>query len=155
FNLGNTLMDMGERAAAKATYERVLVLQPGNADAIASLADIAEKEHRLDDAIRLADRALSIDANNVTGRLPRARVALRQKDYEAARGLLEKVQANERLSLINRAVAEGLIGQVQEKLGNYSRAFAAFKTANKALFELHAPMFANDRGPTSLEAVKR
>ena len=155
FNLGNALMDLGERAAAKAAYERVLVLQPGNVDAIASLGDIAEKEHRLDDAVRLTDRALSIDPNHVTANLARARTEVRRQAHEAALARLERVQANETMGPVNVAVTEGLVGQAREKLGDYTGAFAAFKKANKALFELNSPKYLNDRGPTSPETVKR
>ena len=155
YNLGNTLMDLGDRAGAKAAYERVLILQPNYAEAAAHLGDIAEKEHRLEDAIRLTERALSLAPGHVTASLARARVEIRHKDYAAALLRLEKVQANENLSLVNRAVAEGLIGQASEKLGDFGRAFSSFKTANKILFELNAPKFAADRGPTSLETIKR
>ncbi|MBI1212473.1 MAG: tetratricopeptide repeat protein [Alphaproteobacteria bacterium] len=155
FNLGNTLSDLGDRAGAKSAFERVLVLQPSNADAMANLGDIAEREHRLDDAIRLTDRALVLEPLQVTASLARARVELRKREYASALARLGKVVANETLSLVNRAVTEGLIGQAAEKLGDYRRAFASFKKANKILFELNAPAFAADRGPASLDAVKR
>ncbi len=155
YNLGNTLMDLGDRAGAKAAYERVLAVQPNYAEATAHLGDIAEKEHRLDDAVRLTERALSLAPGHVTANLARARVEIRQRAYEAALARLEKVRASENLSLVNRAVSEGLIGQTLEKLGDFGRAFSSFKAANKILFELNAPKFAGDRGPTSVDAVKR
>ena len=154
FNLGNTLSDLGDRAGAKAAYERVLALQPSYADAAAHLGDIAEKEHRLDDAARFADRALLLAPGHVTATLTRARVDIRTKTYAAALGRLDKV-IGEELNPVNRAVAEGLIGQAAEKVGDYARAFASFKKANKILFDLNAPQFAADRGPTSIEAIKR
>ena len=155
YNLGNTLADLGDLAGARAAYERVLVLQPNNTDAIEHLSEIAEREHRLDDAVRLSERVFSLAPGNVTAHLTRARVELRRQSYDAVLARLEPLRARSGLTQVNRAIVEGLIGQALEKLKNFDGAFAAFKTANRVLFEMNAPRYVNDCGPTSLETIER
>ncbi len=49
-NLGNVLLDLGERSQARRSYESASSLDRRYPDPLASLASMAEEEHRLEDA---------------------------------------------------------------------------------------------------------
>ena len=88
-NLGNVLVDLGERREGLRSYERAVALDPRYSDPVASLAKNAEEEHRLDDARRLAERALQLAPQNILAALTLARVKLRQDDAAGATTILE------------------------------------------------------------------
>jgi tetratricopeptide (TPR) repeat protein len=154
-NLGNVLLDLGDRAGAKREYERALVGQANYADPVAALAHLAEEEHRLDDAHRLSERALLLAPNNVSGRLTRARVTFRTGDANAAAGDLEALLRRSDLSPTNRVVAEGYLGEAYDRTGRVAEAFAAFSRANELQYGQHAQAFAQDRGPLALRTIVR
>lgn len=52
-NLGNLHEDMGRRDAARAAYERLLLLQPGDAEALARLAGVTTREAAAPVIVRL------------------------------------------------------------------------------------------------------
>lgn len=154
-NLGNVLLDIGDRETAKRAYERAVVLEPNYAEPVAGLARIAEEEHRLDDARRLAERGLRIAPQNVSALLTRARVKLRDEKPSEAVGELEALLRGSSLTPTNRVVAEGYLGEAYDKLGRFGDAFAAFSRANGLQHAQHGPAFARDRGPMAPETVAR
>ncbi|MCE9523817.1 MAG: sulfotransferase [Alphaproteobacteria bacterium] len=154
-NLGNVLLDIGDRAAAKKEYERAVVAQPNYAEPIAGLARIAEEEHRLEDARRLSERALGLTPQNVSARLTRARVELRDGDASNAAAALENLLRDGSPTATNRVIGEGYLGEAYDKLGRFDEAFAAFSRANAIQFSQHKQAFENDRGPLSPDTVRR
>lgn len=154
-NLGNVLLDIGDREGAKRAYERAVVVQANYAEPVAGLARIAEEEHRLDDARRLAERALSLQAGNVSAAMTRARAAYRLGDATRAAADLQALLRSPALSATNRVVTEGYFGEALDKLGRYDEAFAAFTRANQQQYAQNAAALAQDRGPLSPQAVER
>lgn len=154
-NLGNVLLDIGDRDGAKRAYERAVVAQANYAEPVAGLARIAEEEHRLDDARRLAERALSLQAGNTSAAMTRARAAYRLGDATRAAADLAALLRSPALSVTNRVVAEGYLGEALDKLGRYDEAFAAFARANQQQHAQSAATWAADFGPLSLSAVER
>jgi tetratricopeptide (TPR) repeat protein len=153
-NLGNVLLDLGDREAAKGEYEQAMAVQPDYAEPVAALARIAEEEHRLDDARRLSERALFLAPQNVLARLIRARTELRDGDPAQARGMLEAL-LREAPTHTNRVVAEGYLGEACDKLGRYDDAFAAFARANDLQLAQHAAANAMDQGPMAPQTVTK
>ena len=154
-NLGNVLLDIGDRDGAKREYERAVVAQANYAEPVAGLARIAEEEHRLDDARRLADKALSLAPGNVSAAMTRARAAFRLGDALRAASDLQALLQNPKLTFTNRVVAEGYLGEALDKLGRFDEAFAAFTRANRLQYEESAASFGADEGPLSPEAMRR
>jgi tetratricopeptide (TPR) repeat protein len=154
-NLGNVLLDLGERDAAGKEYERALVARPNYPDALAGLARIAEQEHRLDDARRLSEKALGLAPQNLSAFLTRARVALRDGEAATAAAALEDMLRNGAPTATNRAIGEGYLGEAYDKLGRIDDAFAAFSRANQIQHGQHAHAFAQDRGPMAPDSVRR
>lgn len=154
-NLGNVLLDLNDRDGAKREYERAVVLQANYGEPVAGLARIAEEEHRLDDARRLSEKALSLAPGSPSAAMTRARVAYRLGDATRAAADLQALLRNPKITFTNRVVAEGYLGEALDKLGRYDEAFAAFTRANRLQYEEGAAAYAGDRGPLSLEAVQR
>lgn len=154
-NLGNVLLDLGDREGAKRAYERAVVVQANYGEPVAGLARIAEEEHRLDDARRLAERALSLQAGNISAVMTRARTAHRLGDPARAAADLQALLHSPALSPTNRVVSEGYFGEALDKLGRYDEAFAAFTRANQQQYAQNAGTLAQDQGPLSLQAVER
>jgi tetratricopeptide (TPR) repeat protein len=156
-NLGNVLQDLGERAAAAAQYEKALELRPQYADALAALATMAEREHRLDEAQGLVERSLAAAPRNVNARLTRARLMIRNGEAAAAVTELEAMLGEPNLSGVNRAVAQGCLGDALDRLGRFDEAFAAFTAANE-LQRMQHPELAQDAGfmsPPTLQRLRR
>lgn len=145
-NLGNVLLDIGDRDGAKRSYERATVAQANYAEPVAGLARIAEEEHRLDDARRLAERALVLAPGNVSATMTRARAFHRTGDAARATADLQTLLRNPSLSATNRVVAEGYLGEALDKLGRYDDAFAAFTRANQQQHSQNAVAFAQEQG---------
>jgi tetratricopeptide (TPR) repeat protein len=154
-NLGSVLADLGDRAGARRHFEQALRAKPDYADAMAGLADLAEREHRLDEAEAQAKRALQFAPRQPTARLALARVQLRRGDHRRAVEALEALAGEARERATHRAAAHTLLGQAREKLGAFEQAYAAFAAASDIQRTLHAPCFANDTGVMSLHAIAR
>ncbi len=154
-NLGNVLIELGERDAARHSYERAGALDPSYSDPVAGLARIAEEEHRLDDARSLAARALQLAPQNVLAALTLARATLRQEDAPGAVSILERLLRGGSLSVTNRVLAQGYLGEAYDKLARYEDAFHAFGEANALQHAQYAPMFAHVSGPLAPASVTR
>jgi tetratricopeptide (TPR) repeat protein len=59
-NLGGILMELGERTGARRCFERALMADPRHVESISALADLAERENRLEDARLLVRQALTL-----------------------------------------------------------------------------------------------
>ena len=154
-NLGNVLMDLGERSQALRSYERAAALDPCYPDPLSGLARIAEEEHRLDEARNLAERALQLAPHNVLATLTLARVELRQGDASRASSLLQTLLRGGTLSLTNRIVAQGYLGESYDQLARYADAFTAFTEANALQHAQYATAFVHDRSPLAPAGVAR
>ena len=153
--LGNVLLDLGDRDGAKKEYERAVVAQPNYADPIAGLARLAEEEHRLEDAERLAARALSMAPANVSAQLTTGKVKLRAGDAVAATQIFEGLVRAPGVTMTNRVVAEGHLGEAYDKQQRFDDAFAAFGRANKLQFDQFAGAFADVDADLSPATVQR
>jgi tetratricopeptide (TPR) repeat protein len=142
-NLGGILMELGERAAARRCFERALMADPRHVESIASLADLAEKDNRLDDARLLLRQALTIAPGFLAARAVDARLALRAGEHALAESILREVLAQPRMKPNLRSTATMLLGQALEAEGRYPEAFARFREANGINRGLQAPRFEN------------
>ena len=154
-NLGNVLLDLGERREGLRSYETAVALDPRYCNPVASLAKSAEEEHRLDDARRLAERALELAPQNILAALTLARVKLRQDDAARAATILEALLPGGALSATNLIVAQGYLGEAYDMLGRYHDAFAAFTRANAFQHGQYAATVASDRGPLTPASIAR
>jgi len=154
-NLGNVLLDLGERAAALRAYERATALDPAYPDPIAGLARLAADEHRLDDARALAERALQLAPRSALGALTLARVRLRQDDSAGAAAILEELVRDAALPATNRAIAQGYLGEAYDQLARYPEAFRAFTEGNALQQRQYAGLAALEQGPLAPASIAR
>lgn len=90
-----------------------------------------EHRHNLDEAERLANKAVEIDPSYPGAVLLKARLLRRRKAFDAALEALLQVNEGE---VQNKQFRSGYLfelGAVQDKLGNYKEAFAAYDAANR------------------------
>ena len=107
------LLDARRVDQASADIAGALVLMPDNPQLLGQAARHACEQHRSDEAMKLADRAITLDPNNFDAHLARARLHLladRSRDALADAG--KAVEANPRdLSALQ------LLMQIQSRLG--------------------------------------
>ena len=154
-NYGGLLMEVGERAAAKRCFERALGTDPRHVESIAALADLAEKENRLEDARALAGRALALAPNFFAARAVIARLELRAGDAGAAEATARDLLAQRGLRPNLRTTTHMLLGEALEKLGRFEEAFASFTEANEMDRKLQAPRFENAQYASSPAAIEK
>jgi len=154
-NLGGILMELGERAAARRCLERALMADPRHVDSVAALADLAEKENRLEDARLLVRQALGLAPGFLPARVVEARLALRAGEAAAAESVLRDVLAQPKLKPKLESTARNFLGQALEAEGRHAEAFASFAAANEIDLKLQAPRFANRDFPGSPASIAR
>jgi tetratricopeptide (TPR) repeat protein len=90
-----------------------------------------EKNNRLEEAERLAHKALEIDPDYPGLQILRAKLARRRGSFEEALTLLEQVNRDSFKDRITRSQYLFELGDVNDKLKNYPAAFAAYDEANR------------------------
>lgn len=154
-NLGNVLDELGDRAGAARHYEAALRAKPDYAEALAGLAGIAEKEHRLEDGEKSAVQALALAPRLAPAAIVLARIALRRGDANGALARLRQVTESPEVRATNRSSALTLLGQAYEKLGRYDEAFSAFAQANDIQRTKYAPRYSGSDWPMSLPRIAK
>ena len=108
------------------TLKRALGIDPANEAALVALAELQERSNRIDDFAEtlelLQKRAPAAE------KLPLllARAAYRRGDMEAALELAEQARPD-----VDSATRAQLIGQVNDRMGNFDAAFEAFAQMNR------------------------
>ena len=154
YELGTCLAQLRHRAEAIRHYEKVLALQPQNAQVAANLGALLERENRLDEAGSFVARALEIDPRNHTARMLRATLDRRTgKSEDAARQLQNLIPELD--NAVNRSLAWNQLGQCMEALGDWERAFDVFTESNRLLHETHNAAQPSPEEPHSLETLNR
>jgi tetratricopeptide (TPR) repeat protein len=92
----------------------------------------AEKIHNLDEAERIAEKAVAINPSYPGLAILRAKLARRRKDFTGALEILEQVDSETIESQLLRAGFLFELGGSLDKLGRYTEAFAAYDKANQA-----------------------
>jgi len=91
-----------------------------------------EKANNIDEAERIARKALEADANYPGLTILRAKLARRRKDYEDALTLLKQVDNDTIENNLIKSTYLFEMGDNLDKLGRYAEAFAAYDAANQA-----------------------
>jgi tetratricopeptide (TPR) repeat protein len=133
FNKACSLEEMKELTAARAEFERVIALQPAHPDALAHLASLTAQRGAMKKAREYAERALRYNPNQPIATLAVAVADVEDRQYEAAQRRLFPVFRNPELSVLGRALANGLVGDTFDGLGKVDEAFSAY-SASAAIF---------------------
>lgn len=118
--------------AARELFHRAEQNDAANVRLYHAWSTMEERIHNLEEAERLAGKALEISPTYPGLHVLQAKLARRRKDYAAALELLEKVDTNT-ISINPQKVNYYFeLGAVLDKLKRYPEAFAAYKAANDA-----------------------
>lgn len=139
FDRGVALENAGDLNGARSAYERAAALDPGHVETLASLAWLDAQAGNRAGARIWGDRALVIDAGNVLARMALSFAELQDGALEAAGHRLAALFADPALTPINRSIVLGLIGDLNDALGDPARAFKAYEAANAQLMSLYPP----------------
>ena len=91
-----------------------------------------EKIHNLDEAERIAAKAVALNPSYPGLAILRSKLARRRKDFAGALELLEQVDSEAIESQLSKASYLFELGDTLDKLGRYPEAFAAYDGANQA-----------------------
>ena len=118
------LLGRPERAAE--LLQSLLATQPDHLPAIVALAELLERQNRIDDFAEAVDRIDELDPQAAELPLLRAQLAYRRGELERA---LELARAAP--EMFNSGARAQLIGTIEDRLGNSDAAFRAFADMNK------------------------
>jgi tetratricopeptide (TPR) repeat protein len=117
----------GNRERQRELLEKVVSLEPGHADALAGLGDLALEREDTPTAVRSFDAALAADPRNLVALLGMTEIRAREKDWAgsaetAARAI--EVEPNYPFAYIDRARARRALGERAGAIQDLSRAIA-------------------------------
>ena len=115
---------------ATSTFKTAEKNHAANISLYNSWSQMEEHRHNLDEAEQIAAKAVALDPAFPGQKILQASLARRRKDYAAALALLEQV---DKQAIVNKQTLSGYLfelGNVQDKLGNYTEAFSAYREAN-------------------------
>lgn len=128
--LAASLERMRRTSEAIAAYEAVLARNPRDVEALANLADLAERTNDLDHARALIDRALEIAPKHPFANRVAATLSRRRGDSAAGIARLEQLAD----AAASPSIRQGIrfeLGRLHDREGNAAQAFAHFCEANR------------------------
>jgi tetratricopeptide (TPR) repeat protein len=114
-----------------------------------------EKVNNLDEAERLAGKAVEVDANYPGLIILRAKLARRRKDYAGALALLLQIDGESIENNLIKASYLFELGNNLDKLERYAEAFAAYDAANQAKNEYVGRVYDADEDKQRLDHWKQ
>lgn len=149
---GVSLEAIGDIQGAEAAYRRAVDLQPGHLAATSGLASLAGRRGRTAEARELAGHVLAAQPN-----YPDAVMVLAQADLADGRphdgeARLYELLADPRPTVEQRALTQGLLGDLLDAQDRTGEAFTAYETCNRALLEAYRPRFG--RGVSALDYAR-
>jgi Flp pilus assembly protein TadD len=137
-NKGNALIALGHLGRARRSHLRALELEPGNIAALSSLASIASHRGNHDEARSWAQQVLAVVPNFPDAVISLASAELADGVLARSEALIRQLLADGRVAPIDKARANGLLGDVLDAGGRYSEAFDAYSACNEALRQIHS-----------------
>ena len=140
-SLGNTFFALGLIAEAEASYRRALELDAGHGVALAGLAHIASSRGIYVEARLLAERALAALPGFPDAVMSLAAADLAERDIASAEARMRVLLEDARLSPLERAYANGQLGDVLDAKNYPAEAWASYTLCNQQLRALYAGRF--------------
>jgi tetratricopeptide (TPR) repeat protein len=141
---GNALIASGQVSQAQASFRRALELDPRQGVAHAGLAHIASRRGSYREARVFGERALAQLPGFPDAEMSVARAELGLGEPPAAEARTRRLLQGGRLSALEAAYAQGLLGDILDAQGHYDAAFAAYQSCNRALQQLYAARFGSE-----------
>ena len=143
---GGALEAIGRLTDAGSAFRRAIALQPDNLGALSGLANLMSRRGAHAEARVMAMQVLAAqpdfpDAVNVL-----AAADLAESAAPAAQARLEALIADPRLNAQQRALAQGLLGDVLDAQDKVPEAFTAYAACNMGLWRAYAKSFGGKPG---------
>jgi Tfp pilus assembly protein PilF len=143
---GNALWAMGEITAAEAAFGRALELDANQSMALARLAQISANRGSYPEARVWAEKALALAPGFPDAVLSLAAAELGERRTAEAEARVRGLLADTRLIAVDRAYANGLLGDIYDATNRPADAVAAYTTCNQTLQKLNAGRFGGANG---------
>jgi tetratricopeptide (TPR) repeat protein len=154
-NKASALEQSGEVTAARAQYEAAVARNPNYAEALARLAFIAATQGEGARARELGERALAAGPAQSSAVLAIALADLADGALDAARAGAQTVLDGPAEMPRSRAIALGILGDVEDRLDRPKNAFAHYRAAKAEIADLYGASFGGSGAPTYVEHVER
>jgi tetratricopeptide (TPR) repeat protein len=152
-NLAWNLKNQGRIDEARQLYEQSVRLDPNVFQTIYGWARMEETDRNFARAGELLDAAERLSPGNRTVRLARAVLYGRTKDYESAVRILDAIEkAPDGGGLGPLEWTEK--GQLLDKMGRYTEAFAAYDAGKRALREISGQVYLADEARRLVERLR-
>jgi Flp pilus assembly protein TadD len=149
---GNALLALGAVTEAEASYRRALAIDPGQALAMAGLAHIGSRRGAYPAGRMWAEKALAVVPGFPDAVMSLAAAELGEYDAGGAERRLRALLSDSRLAPLDRAYANGLLGDALDAQRRSSEAFSAYSQCNETLQRIYAARFAS--GSNALDYVR-
>ena len=130
--LASHYSDSGRYEDAHAQFLAAEANDAGNLRLYHAWSHHEEKLNKLDEAERIAEKAVALSPSYPGLAILKAKLARRRKDFAGALEILEQVDSEAIESLLIKASYLFELGDTLDKLGRYPEAFAAYDGANQA-----------------------
>lgn len=139
FNRACALEELRELARARAEFERIVASEPRHPEAHAHLADLALQRRDVPSARVHASRVLSMDPASPAAHIALARSDIEEGKFEDARARIKRLLQGANVGAVNRAIAQGVLGDAYDGLGLISEAFDSYQDSQAILRAHYAP----------------
>lgn len=134
---GNAHLAKGDAAAARSAYEKAIESDPNAVNALVNLASLCEREHQFDEAYKFAERAVALAPALGQANITLSRIELRVGDPQRAVERMHWLITQTGIGAYDKGVAQYLIGQALDKVGEFDNAFKVYEAANDTFHRLH------------------
>lgn len=149
---GATLESLGRLKEAEAAYRRGEELQPENLGAVQGLANLLSRRGAHAEARPLAEDVLEAQPNFPDAVMVLAAADAAEGHGERARQRLDLLIGDERLTVQQRALAQGQLGDIYDSQDLVPEAFQAYTACNMALWRAYEPAYG--QGASALEFAR-
>lgn len=143
---GVALEASGRLNDAAAAFHRAIALEPGNLGALSGLANLMSRRGDHAEARALAEKVLAGQPGFPDAVHVLAAADLAQGAAAQAQARLEILIADPRLTAQQKALAQGLLGDVLDARDRVPEAFTAYAACNMGLWRAYAPAFGGKPG---------
>ena len=137
---GQLSTDFASHQLAEHYFQQALEQKDAPPETFARLAELYERLHRLEDASKLVEQALQLDANCALARLTHARLSRLAGHWEEAEKILRPVLGSAQREMRIRGYYE--LGAILDRQGRYDEAMTAFLEAKAMLRPDTQPLLA-------------
>lgn len=142
---GQALEATGLLPAAESRYRAALVLAPGNLMALAGLASVCGRRGDRAQARELGARVLGAEPNYPPAAMVVAEAETGDGDPASAERRMRALLEEPRLSVVERSLGLGILGDALDRQDRGAEAFAAYLDSNETRRRFYAPRFAAGR----------